>query len=124
MEIIYKAYDGTIFNNEDDCTFYEEYGAFTEEEKRALHMWNSEERPTNRPGACAYIIADTPRAIEYAHAIFDFDRCTLPNESERCGHFRPGTLYYYDFGTDWKCLQDEIEKMQAKAKRFLGNSRA
>lgn len=124
MEIIYKADDGTIFNNEDDCAFYEEYGAFTEEEKRALHMWNDVEQPTNRPGACMYVIADTPRAIEYAHAIFDFDGYTLPDDGEGCGHFKAGALYYYDRNADWKCLQDEIEKLQAKAKRFLGNPRA
>lgn len=124
MEIIYKADDGTIFDNEDDCTFYEEYGAFTEEEKRALHMWNTKEQPTNRPGACMYIVADTSGAIKYARAIFDCEGYMLPDEDDACGHFKTGALYHYVLGVGWKCLQDEIEELQAKAKRFLGNPRA
>lgn len=109
MEIVYRAYDGTEFNNEDDCVEYEE--------KQRLHGIKLASRFWDKKGHPLVIedLAGTVKYAYYAELATDEEAVFIDSYAykkvgccifEDTGDAKAGR-YYYDSDNDvWKNIEE------------------
>lgn len=112
MEVIYRAYDGTIFESEEECYRYEER-LYQVDLKRIKAYDGDGQRVT----------------LTMSTDIDEIDYIYFPDEQSvkvfeqalkvRCVGFTVGAWYWDDEAHDWISLDNEIEKI-AKVIKILG----
>jgi len=109
MEIIYRADDGTEFNNEDDCAEYEEKQRIGEM-KLASRFWDNKGRPM-----AINNLAETVENAYYAELATDEEAVFIDNYAyekvgccifEDAGDAEAGRYYYDSYRDAWKNIEE------------------
>ena len=115
--IIYVAFDGTEFDDEDECYEYERL-KHGEEFVGQIHFFDCHKQPLKIGcdlGDIFYAVVDTAEAAKWWNA--GCFHAGLPQPFEE-RDFQPG-FYWYDIHNDgWRYLQEEMEKLQLLADEF------
>ena len=115
--ITYEAFDGTIFEDEYECVAYERLKQ-SEGFSGQIHFFNIRKRPL--PISCDqdgvyYVIVDTTEAAEWWNDLCAKEGLEQPFKKKVC---KPGFYWYETCDDTWKCLQEEMEKLQMMADEF------
>lgn len=108
MEIIYRADDGAIFDNEDDCEHYETGFLFKDiKNSGEYHMFDADGDDCIDVESCYYLKVDTERALKYIKWLSDSVGVSVPE------NFSVGATYYYeDYFEEWHSVDAEMEKLK------------
>lgn len=115
--ISYEAFDGTIFDDEDECVEYERQ-AQSGEFLGQIHFFNAFKKPlklTCDQDDIYYAVVKTTEAGEWWN-----DRCAEEGLEQpfKKRAYSPGFYWYDTYADKWKCLQEEMEKLQLMADEF------
>ena len=109
MEIIYKAFDGTYFNTEEECRNYESKAAFS--------MWDIHGRPTDDVANCVVVHFPDPMS---SRAFINLSRET-DSVTDGIDHDDWGWFIWDDFNCEYHYIENEI--IDALRKILFGKSR-
>lgn len=116
--ITYVAFDGTEFDYEDECY---EYERLKQGEKFVgqIHFFDRHKIPLKigyyDSDDIFYAVVNTTEAAEWWNRLCEEEGTPQPFEKRP---YKPG-FYWYDIYDDkWKCLQEEMEKLQLLADEF------
>ena len=115
--ISYEAFDGTIFEDEDECVAYEKQ-AQSGEFLGQIHFFNASKKPLKLSCDQDYIYYAVVKTLDAA--VWWNDRCAEEGLEQpfKTRAYAPG-FYWYDTYTDkWKSLEEEKEKLQLMADEF------
>jgi hypothetical protein len=117
-EIIkYEAFDGTIFEDEDECVEYErlkQNGKFAGQ----IHFFGFDKKPLKiscEAYEVYYVIVETVEAAMWWDDFCREEKVERPFEKKP---FKPGFYWYDGYSSEWKCLEEEMEKLQIMADEF------
>ena len=115
--ITYEAFDGTRFEDEDECVEYERQ-VQSEEFSGQIHFFNAFKKPLKL--ACDqddvyYAIVKTTEAAEWWDDLCANEGLERPFKKRA---YAPGLYWYDTYADTWKYLQEEIEKLQLMANEF------
>ena len=113
MEVIYRAYDGTIFNSSEVCRQYEKMCLYPKALKRIKAYNISGQQVNITPGT---------GTDEFDYIYFPDEICAeafnkLCDENSWAA-FSAGTWYWDENANDWINLDDEIKKITEITKIF------
>ena len=115
--ITYEAFDGTIFDNEDECVEYERLKQ-SERFVGQIHFFGALKNPLDlncNQEDVYYAVVDTTEAAEWWNDICAKEGLEKPFKQRT---YKPGFYWYTDYNDAWKCLQEEMEKLQLMADEF------
>ena len=117
-EIIkYEAFDGTIFEDEDACHEYErlkQSGEFAGQ----IHFFGYDKKPLKincDVNEVYYAIIETVAAAMWLDDSCREEGIVQPFLKRAC---KPGFYWYDGHDDEWKCLEEEMEKLQMMADEF------
>ena len=117
-EIIkYEAFDGTIFEDEYECIAYERLKQ-SEGFSGQIHFFNCWKKPMKLncdQNDVYYAVVDTKEAAEWWNEICAEEGSVQPFKQR---DYKPGFYWYEDYNEGWKCLEEEMEKLQLMADEF------
>lgn len=115
--ITYVAFDGTEFDDEEECLEYEKL-KHAEEFVGQIHFFNVFKKPLTincDQGIVDYAVVDTTEAAEWWNDLCVEEGLEQPFKKRA---YKPG-FYWFDTCYDtWRCLQEEMEKLQSLADEF------
>lgn len=115
--ITYEAFDGTMFDNEDECYEYELLKQ-SEGFSGQIHFFNYLKKPLSI--ACNtddvwYAVVESTEAAEWWNHRCAEDGTPQPFKKRA---YKSGFYWYDNHEDEWKCLQEEMEKLQIMANEF------
>ena len=116
MEILYKAKDGTIFDDERECENYENT-LESQELKDSLFWWNSEREPipvSKDVDNLYYFYIKSEEALEYMEEICRINYWSTYDELDVGGMYYWNSLSesFYNITEQIDRLNDEISELQ------------
>ena len=115
--ITYEAFDGTIFDDEDECVEYERLKQ-SEGVSGQIHFFNILKKPMKLncdQNDVYYAVVDTKEAAEWWNEVCAEEGLVQPFKQRA---YKPGFYWYETYDDTWKCLQEEMEKLQMMADEF------
>lgn len=113
----YEAFDGMIFEDECECYEYErmkEIGEYAGQ----THFFDWRKRPLSigcAPDEIYYVIVETIEAAMWWDNTCFKEGIIQPFKQRA---YKPGFYWYEDYDDGWKCLEEEMEKLQMMADEF------
>ena len=116
--ITYEAFDGTIFEDDAECLEYERLKQ-SGEYAGQIHFFDWRKRPLGincDPDEVYYTIVETVEAALWWDNACLKEGIVQPFNKKR--DYKPGFYWYEDYNDGWKCLEEEMEKLQMMADEF------
>lgn len=123
--IIYRADDGTDFDDEYDCRFYEWQCSVKDEESPQVVLMdvNYKRLPLDHTESYSdvyYIFIGDEKSAHFLYDIWDFDMVDAYRPDFLCGYKVKTGLYAYDCEDEkWYHLGDRLEEIQQEADRCM-----
>lgn len=115
--ITYEAFDGTRFEDEGECYEYER-SKLSGEFSGQIHFFDYSKKPLKiscDADEVYYAIVETVEA-----AMWWDDSCSAEGLEQpfKKREYKTGFYWYDGYANEWKCLQEEMEKLQLMADEF------
>jgi hypothetical protein len=123
--IIYRADDGTNFDDEYDCRFYEWQCSVRDEESPQVVLMdvNYKRLPLDHTDSYTdvyYIFIGDEKSARFLYDIWDCDMVGTYRPDFLCGYKVKTGLYAYDVENEkWYHLGDKLEEIQREADRCM-----
>lgn len=115
--VTYEAFDGTQFDNENECYEYERM-KLSGEYSGQIHFFDYSKKPLKiscNADEVYYAIVETVEAAMWWNDSCSAEGLNQPFENRDC---KTGFYWYDDHDNKWKCLQEEMDKLQLMADEF------
>ena len=115
--ITYEAFDGTRFDDEYECYEYERL-TLSGEFSGQIHFFDYSKQPLKiscNADEVYYAIVKTVEAAIWWNDSCSAEEVPQPFENRE---YKTGLYWYDDHTNEWKCLQEEMEKLQLMADEF------
>lgn len=123
--IIYRADDGTDFDDEYDCRFYEWQCSVKDEESPQVVLMdaNYKRLPLDHTESYSdvyYIFIGDEKSAHFLYDIWDFDMVDVYRPDFLCGYtINPGLYAYDEADENWYHLGERLAEIQHDADRCM-----
>lgn len=115
--IAYEAFDGTQFDDEYECYAHERLKS-SEKFLGQIYFFDYSKRPLKiscDTDEAYYAIVETIEAAMWWNNSCSVEGLVQPFKKRE---YKTGFYWYDNYADEWKCLQEEIEKLQLMADEF------